>query len=69
VLRNIVFFLLDLFVMLFALFYFFRTPMQCSPFSAGSAIRGIHAGANAGRGRDLIFASVTTSLSSPPFRE
>ena len=63
ILRNIVAFLFDLFVMLFAMFYFFR--------DADSIIRGVrsilpfdavHRDALMTQTRDLIAASVTTSL-------
>lgn len=63
ILRNIVTFIFDLFVMLFAMFYFFR--------DADSVIRGVrsilpfdaeHRDALMTQTRDLIAASVTTSL-------
>jgi predicted PurR-regulated permease PerM len=63
ILRNIVFFLLDLFVMLFALFYFFRDGDAMLnrfrlflPFEESMRERMLT------EARDLIFASVTTSL-------
>jgi predicted PurR-regulated permease PerM len=63
VLRNIVTFIFDLFVMIFALFYFFR--------DADEIIRGVrsilpfdaeHRETMISQARDLISASVTTSL-------
>jgi predicted PurR-regulated permease PerM len=63
ILRNIVFFLLDLFVMLFALFFFFRDGDAMLdrfrlflPFEESMRERMLT------EARDLIFASVTTSL-------
>ena len=63
VLRNIVLFLLELFVMLFALFYFFRDGDAMLdrfrlflPFEESMRERML------AEARDLIFASVTTSL-------
>ena len=63
ILRNIAAFIFDLFVMLFAIFYFFR--------DADSIIRGVrsilpfdadHRDTMIAQARDLISASVTTSL-------
>jgi len=63
VLRNVLVFLFDLFVVLFAMFYLFR--------DAGSIVRGVrkvlpfedeHREMLIGQARDLIFASVTSSL-------
>jgi len=63
VLRNIVTFIFDLFVMIFAMFYFFRDAEQIIhgvrsilPFDA------VHRDALMTQTRDLIAASVTTSL-------
>lgn len=63
VLRNVAVFVFDLFVMLFATFYFFR--------DAGEIVRGMrrllpfeegHRERMLGQARDLIYASVTSSL-------
>jgi predicted PurR-regulated permease PerM len=63
VLRNIVFFVLDLFVMLFALFYCFRdADAMLSRFRLVLPFEETMRERMLAEARDLIFASVTTSL-------